>query len=77
MIEYNLDRDNRTFHIDIAECKCEGCTKKKDWYVRINDFNRFVENLSDWDLEGFIGEKFIYMIGIWANPMNDQDNNHR
>lgn len=49
MTEEILDRDNRTLHNDIAECQCEGCTKKKDRYVRIIDVDRFVDNLNDWD----------------------------
>ena len=49
MIEDNLDRENCNLHNDIAECQCEGCTKKKDRYVRIIDVDRFVDNLNDWD----------------------------
>lgn len=49
MTEEILDRDNTTLHNDNAECQCEGCTKKKDRYVRIIDVDRFVDNLNDWD----------------------------
>ena len=49
MTEEILDRDNRLLHNDIAECQCEGCTKKKDRYVRIIEVDRFVDNLNDWD----------------------------
>lgn len=49
MIEEILDRDNRLLHNDIVECQCEGCSKKKDRYVRIIDVDRFVDNLNDWD----------------------------
>ena len=60
MTEEILDRYNPTLHYDNAECQCEGCTKKKDRYVRIIDVDRFVDNLNDWDkLFSFrIGSKY-------------------
>ena len=49
MSEEILYRDNRLLHNDNAECQCEGCSEKKDRYIRIIDVDRFVDNLNDWD----------------------------